>query len=212
MTDVWASLRDARLALVKTARQLEPAQWDARSWCDGWRVRDVLGHLVHLAEATQASMARDVLTHGLVPERALSQVATGLGTLHPNELLSRLEAAAGGRFHVIGSPAVVTVGEAITHGADMLRPLGVVLETDPAIVASVLPVYVRVRRLVFHGSSLGSVRLVATDADWAFGSGAEVTGRAVDLLLVLANRRQAVGDLSGPGLPALTLALPTPER
>ena len=47
------------------------------------------------------------------------------------------------------------------------------------------------------------VRLVANDANWAVGTGPEVTGRAVDLLLLLANRAQAVAYLSGPGLSAL---------
>ena len=44
---------------------------------------------------------------------------------------------------------------------------------------------------------------MANDANWAVGSGPEVTGRAVDLLLLLANRAQAVAYLSGPGLSAL---------
>jgi hypothetical protein len=47
------------------------------------------------------------------------------------------------------------------------------------------------------------VRLVATDADWAVGEGAEVNGRAVDLLLLLANRSQSIDCLAGPGVAAL---------
>ncbi len=42
--------------------------------------------------------------------------------------------------------------------------------------------------------------LVATDTYLRLGSGPEVTARAIDLLLLLANRRQALDDLSGPGV------------
>ena len=43
-------------------------------------------------------------------------------------------------------------------------------------------------------------RLVATDAPWARGSGPEVRGRCIDLLLFVANRRQVLPSLEGEGL------------
>jgi hypothetical protein len=130
--DVWRAVEDRRLALAERVAVLDSAQWEADSWCEGWRVRDVFA-----------------------------------------------------------------------HAADMLRPLGLDEDVDPSIVVPVLPVYRRLRRLAFQGESLRGVRLVATDADWTAGDGPELRGRAVDLLLFLANRHQAVEHLSGPGTAAL---------
>lgn len=190
--DVWRAVEERRLALAERVGALDAAQWEADSWCDGWRVRDVFAHLVHLAEATQWSMARDLVANGVAPNKALDRVARRLADEPRSELVSRLKAAARGRFHVVGSPPVVALGEVITHGADMLRPLGLDEDVGPSVVVPVLSVYRRLRRLAFQGESLRGVRLVATDADWTAGDGPELRGRAVDLLLFLANRHQAV--------------------
>ena len=51
------------------------------------------------------------------------------------------------------------------------------------------------------------LRLVATDADWSHGEGAEVRGPLVSLLMVVSGRAEALDDLTGPGLDRLTGAL-----
>ena len=43
------------------------------------------------------------------------------------------------------------------------------------------------------------VRLVATDLDWTHGKGPEVRGSGEALLMVMAGRRDALDDLTGPG-------------
>ena len=52
------------------------------------------------------------------------------------------------------------------------------------------------------------LRLVATDLDWSMGRGAEVSGPGEALLMAMAGRRDAVGDLAGPGLPVLAARVP----
>ena len=118
--DVWRAVEERRIALAERVGGLDSAQWDAPSWCEGWRVRDVFAHLVHLAEATQWSMTRDLLANGVAPNKALDRVARRLADEPQSELASRLTAAADGRYHVVGSPAAVALGEVITHAADLL--------------------------------------------------------------------------------------------
>ena len=195
-------MRELRTTVAARMRELTADQAGAPSWCEGWRVRDVAGHLVHLAEARQLTMARDILTHGVVPDRALSRIATALGDRPVAELADRLEAAAAGRFHIPGSPPAVALGEVVVHGADMFRPLGMAWDVPGETVRPVLPTYRRVGRLAFHGDP-GGVRLVATDVEGQEGEGPEVRGRAVDLVLLLAHRRQVVGSLAGPGVAQL---------
>jgi hypothetical protein len=47
------------------------------------------------------------------------------------------------------------------------------------------------------------LKLVATDLEWARGNGPSVEGPAEALLMVLAGRPHALGDLAGDGLPVL---------
>ena len=118
-------------------------------------------------------------------------------------LARRLRDAAGGRYHAVGTPPAVALGEVVVHAADALRPLGLALDPPPEMVAPVLDVYRRLGRLAFHGAPQRAVRLVANDLDWARGEGPEVRGRAIDLLLLMANRREVLPWLSGPGLASI---------
>jgi uncharacterized protein (TIGR03083 family) len=177
--------------------------WDRESWCSGWRVRDVLAHLVHLAEATQASMARDLLVSGVRPDPALRRIAGRMGDDAVPGLAERLRRGADGHFHLLGSPRSVALGELLVHGEDALRPLGLSSDIPPSDVRPVLDIYRRIGRLAFHGKRQPSVRLVATDVDWSSGRGPEVRGRAIDVLLLLANRSGARPSLTGPGTSVL---------
>ena len=51
------------------------------------------------------------------------------------------------------------------------------------------------------------LRLVATDAEWSHGEGAEVRGPLVSLLMAVSGRGEALDDLTGPGLVRLHGAL-----
>jgi len=200
--DIGARVHACRLLLADRIAALTPDQWDVESWCSGWRVRDVLGHLVHLAEATQISMGRDVLGNGGRPNRALQRIARQMGDRPVPELAERLRRSADGRFRVLGAPRTVVLGEVVVHGEDALRPLGVSI-AQPSDAQQVLAVYRRMGPVAFGAKRNKGVRLVATDTEWSAGSGPEVEGRAVDLLLLLANRHQVRTALTGPGVSAL---------
>jgi uncharacterized protein (TIGR03083 family) len=200
---VWDLVPRYRHAVADRFDQMSAEQWDLPTWCGDWRARDVLGHLVHIAEGSQRSMAVDIVRNGMVPDRALSRCACALGQEPVSALTQRLRAAAGGRFHVPGSPAVVALGELFVHGADVFDPLGITYDVSGDDASSALPAYWRLGRLAFHSSAYAKLRLVATDTDWSAGKGAEVHGSALALLQLMANRRQVIPHLSGPGVAAL---------
>ena len=200
VVEVWPEVRHFRWQFADLIESLDERAWNFPSWCEGWRVRDVLAHLVHLAEATQLSMAADMIRGGLRPDRTLREAARRLGDVPVPELTHRLRASADGRFHVFGSPASVALGEMLVHGADALRPLDLELDGPPSDAAGVLDAYWRIGQLAFHGALHKGLTLKATDFDWTKGRGPEVRGRAIDLLLLVANRRQVLPCLDGPGL------------
>ena len=200
---MWARVASLRIALADRVDALDDDQLSVPSWCEGWQVRDVIGHLVHLAEATQLTMARDIATNGILPNRAIARLARRTGAAPPEELARRLRAAAGGRFHVVGTPPAVALGELLVHGEDALAPLGQSLASTPADAVTVLDLYRRIGGVVFRTKLPRDVRLVAEDGDWSAGRGPEVRGRALDVLLLLANRSQARQRVHGDGVAAL---------
>jgi uncharacterized protein (TIGR03083 family) len=196
--EYWDLVASQRRALADRLDAMHPDAWDEPSWCAGWRVRDVLGHLVYLAEASTLSVAGDMLHNGIRPDPALSKLATRLGELPVPRLTARLRAAASGRFHIPVMPRAVVLGELVVHGADMLAFDAPTASLDPDSLIPVLDAYRRFARSAFHTTLARGCRLVATDAVWASGKGPELRGPASDLVLILANRPQALERVSGP--------------
>ena len=102
-------------------------------------------------------------------------------------------------------PPEVGLGDLLVHSADALRPAGLIPDPPLADVLVVLDTYKKWGRRVFHAVPHRSVSLAATDANWRSGAGLEVRGKAIDLLLLMANRRQVVDRLEGPGVERLII-------
>ena len=212
MRDVWRRVADERVALADELGGLAPADWERESRCRGWRVRDVVGHLVYLAEATHPGWALDTIRYGrgVAVNGALDVTARRMGAAEPAALLDRLRAASGGRFRAPGAPPTAALGEVVVHGEDVRRPLGLATpERDPVGLVPVLRLYRRVGWFFTRSGSRG-LRLVATDTDWAAGSGPEVRGPALGLLLAMAGRAPSGDEVTGDGVTLLYSRARTP--
>jgi uncharacterized protein (TIGR03083 family) len=201
--DVRPEVARLRREFANRIESLDETAWSSASWCQGWRVRDVLAHLVQNAEATHLSLARDLLRGGFRPDRTVSKAAKRLGDVPVPELADRLRAAAEGGVHLPGSPEAIGLGDVLVHSADAFRPVGLDVDAPPDDAAPALDAFWRAGRVIVHSAPHRRRRLVATDLDWSRGSGPEVRGRAMDLLLLVANRRQVLPCLEGPGLAGL---------
>jgi uncharacterized protein (TIGR03083 family) len=199
---LWDLVKAQRLAVADQILAGEPGYWDQPSRCDGWRVRDVMGHLVHMAESTRRSIGRDVRAHaGRDRDKGFALCARELGQRPVPELAQRLRRSARSKYN--GMPAVA-LSEVVVHGDDMFQPVGQRLSVDGGALVQALKLMWVVDRLgagfAFHGRAHRGVRLVATNVTWAGGRGPEVRGTALDLLALLTNRPVADLELSGPGV------------
>lgn len=225
-TRLWDLVEAEHLALADRLSHLSADQWEAPSRCDGWRILDVLGHLVHLTEGYPESPPRAQTTGGHRPGhpggtevpaekggrsrlsvRLADRMHTGfylrakqIGESPAPELVERLRRAAAARYN--GLPTVA-LSEALIHGDDMLQPLGLRCEVRPESALAALNLMRRVNRLApgfaFQGSAHRGVRLVAEDLGWSGGHGPEARGAALDILALLANRAGAAEGLRGAG-------------
>jgi uncharacterized protein (TIGR03083 family) len=201
--DVPKEVARLRRQFADQVESLDETAWNTASWCPDWRVRDVLAHLVRGAEMTPLSLTRVLLRGGLRPDRAVSNAAKQLADVPVAELADRLRTAADGGFRLPGFPEAMGLGDVLVHCADAFRPVGLDVDAPPADAAPVLDAFWRRGRMLVHAAPQRGRRLVATDLDWAKGSGPEVTGKAIDLVLLVANRRQVLPCLEGPGVAGL---------
>jgi uncharacterized protein (TIGR03083 family) len=212
-----AAVRDLtrahRLDLVETLEGLTPDQWQAPSLCSGWRVVDVAAHLAWAPVLGVGAGAAAMVRHRFSMNRMIARSAVGWSERGRSAVLAQLRDNARTGATPIGMPQVAALADAVVHGMDVRRPLGLPGQVPVEALAPVAAFGLGTRwplDVVVGGSArrrVAGVRLVATDTDWASGSGPDVHASAETLLLLLYGRPVAADDLTGPGAPALLARL-----
>lgn len=209
MTDLASLTRIQREGFVDTLAGLTDAQWDAPSLCGEWRVVDVAAHLAWAPVLGPAAGALAMARHGFSMNRMIARSAVEWSGRGRDAILAQLRDNARTGVTPIGMPAAAGLADAVLHGLDVRRPLGLPGQVPAGSLAPLADFVLATpwpMNAVVGGSArrrVAGVRLVATDADWSHGDGPEVRGSAEALLLLLYARPLAPDDLSGDGLPLL---------
>lgn len=202
MTDIWTTIAAERKALADDLTGLTPSQWDVKSLCTEWTVRDVVAHLSATAAMNPPKFVVNMAKAGFNFDRfANGQIAKHRGpdaaaTLTTFRGLQNSTSAPPG-------PKVTWLGEIVIHGADIRRPLDIPHTYPPEAVRQVAEFYTGSNLLIGAKNRIGGLTLNATDDYWQHGQGALVEGPLLSLLLAMTGRGAACADLSGPGVPTL---------
>ena len=89
------------------------------------------------------------------------------------------------------------------HGEDVFRALGGYREHPAEHLVAVADFYADSNTLIGAKRRIDGVALRATDTDWRHGSGPEVGGPMVALVMAMTGRKPALDDLKGDGVAAL---------
>lgn len=201
--DPWPAIDAERRAFVEYLANLPDDAWNRPSLCGGWTVREVVAHLIALSEITTGVFLAGIVSHGLsldrLNEARLRRVADACSNA---ELIERLRARVTARMHPPG-PVMTLLGEVVVHSEDVHRALGD-YGTHPAEhLIAVSDFYKRSNLVIPAKKRAADLSLRATDAAWASGSGSEVRGPMVAILMALTGRAVALDDLAGDGVAIL---------
>jgi uncharacterized protein (TIGR03083 family) len=200
--DLWPTVHAERAALAADLDTIDDQQWAAQSLCPKWTVRDVLAHMTATAKITSplffAKMAGSAFSLKKLQEK---DIATERGS-SAAETLARFKAQVNSSKHPPG-PGDSWLGEVIVHSEDIRRPLGISRQYPKDAVVEVADFYKGSNLVIGAKNRIAGLELRATDADWSQGEGPEVIGPILSLLLAMAGRQAAIGDLTGPGADVL---------
>ncbi|MGI5241034.1 maleylpyruvate isomerase family mycothiol-dependent enzyme [Dactylosporangium sp. CA-139066] len=200
----WRAIAAQRLALADLLEGLRDEEWERASLCQGWRVRDVAAHVAMapqvagvgalLADAVRARGSFHRLNHDAAVRHAEGRPAA--------RLVDELRTHA----HSRRLPAVTNyrniLFDTVVHGLDVAVPLHRPWPVPAAVATAAADRVWSMGWPFWARRRLRGVRLVATDADWSAGTGAEARGPIAALLLLLTGRTAAAAPrLSGPGAP-----------
>lgn len=202
----WTAIEHHRLAIADLLAGLSAPRWESPSLCPAWRVRDVVAHLtLATVPPSHLQLARQIVRSRGSFDRLNAALAVGRAELPPEELVALLRATAGSRAVPVVTNRDNLLLDVLVHGQDIAIPLELNLPVpiEPAVAAAdrawSMGWPFRARR------RLRGLRLSATDARWAAGTGPEVHGPISALLLLLTGRTTAaLPHLTGPGTARLT--------
>ncbi|TDP92080.1 maleylpyruvate isomerase family mycothiol-dependent enzyme [Labedaea rhizosphaerae] len=204
---VFAAQADRRRAVADLLDSLDDKQLATPSLCAGWTVKAVAAHLVAAAATSAVSFLAAMVRSGFRPHVANTQRARKLARRPAAELSRALREHAGHRMHPPGIGAVGPMTDLLVHEGDMRLPLGLPFDPPLPLVAEALGFLSgRAPGFVPKGR-LAGIKLVPTDLDRTWGSGAELTGRAADLMMAVCGRPAVLPSLTGPGAPILATRL-----
>lgn len=207
-SDVWPVVHAERARLVDDLRRLPAEAWTTPSSCAGWDVHDVLAHLVDSAVTTRLGFVKRMIQARFDFDRDNAAGIARRKCADPSDTLEAMRTLIGSTRTPPANPSTRLV-ECFVHGEDIRRPLGVGSHYPVAFVADALR-YQVTTTVGFGGGRerVDGLRLSATDAEFGHGpsTGAEVRGRAVDLLVAVSGRSVPVAALTGTGAAVLLSA------
>jgi uncharacterized protein (TIGR03083 family) len=197
-TDAMPMARAEREEFVALLEGLTPQQWDSPTLCKGWRVRDVVAHVIGYDPLSRLQLMR-WMAKGLVTRGGSNAVeVAAYRDKSTEELTALVRRYALPQGITAGFGGKIALTDGMIHQQDIRRPLGMhrTISAEPLRIA--LDFTTWAPRLLGALQARG-VRLVATDLDWSYGKGPEVRGSGEAVLLAMAGRRAALDDLEGPG-------------
>jgi uncharacterized protein (TIGR03083 family) len=202
MADLMPMVHAERHALADFLDTLTPEQWSAPTWCDQWNVQELVGHLTAAGNITAAhffgGFARSGFSFNRFVDGDLRTFAAGT----PADVRARFGAILDSNRKPPG-PAYVALGEVMVHGEDIRRALGAKGDHPTEHLGTLAELYKRTGAPLRAKKRLVGLRLEATDVDWSTGSGPEVRGPCMSLILAMVGRKAALTDCEGPGVETL---------
>jgi uncharacterized protein (TIGR03083 family) len=182
-----------RREIAECLSSLPDTQLAVRSLCAGWDVLTVGAHLAALMAA--------VIRHGGSMRRANDRLTRQMSRRGATAVIDALRSNADRPLASPRNGPVAPMTEVLVHAGDIYRPLGLDQVVSPEFVREALDFVTTVRpsNLVPRRRLVG-LRIVAEDVGFAAGSGEELRGNGLDLIMVLCGRISVLPALGGSGV------------
>jgi uncharacterized protein (TIGR03083 family) len=200
--ETWPVIHAERKALASDLQGLTGEQWATPSLCRPWTVRDVLAHMTSTASLTPPGFVAKLASNGFSFDKLQEAGIAAQRGDSPADTMAHFEAVENSVKHPPG-PADTWLGETIVHAEDIRRPLGIEHSYPTEAVVQVADFYKGSNLLIGSKRRIAGLALLATDTEWSHGSGPEVAGPILSLVMAMTGRKAPIDDLTGDGVATL---------
>jgi uncharacterized protein (TIGR03083 family) len=186
---IWQHIDTERSRVADLLESLPKAAWEQHSMCEGWSVRDVGAHLT-FSHARLRDVAWPAVRTGFRYNEMIRYTALHSPLTHA-QIVAKLRGFVGSRRRAPFVTELEPLLDILVHSQDICVPLGIKhpMPVDAAVAAADRVLSLRGPMRLWDPPR--GVRLVATDADWAYGEGAEKEAPIQSHLLTLTGRQRA---------------------
>jgi uncharacterized protein (TIGR03083 family) len=185
---------------------LPAADWDKPSLCTGWRVRDVVGHILYGNELKLWTLPYKLGRYGFSSDRSgkAYSIARAEGR-SPESLVADFDARNpwAGTCRVF--PPRYTLLDRLVHHQDIRRALGQPREVPLERTAPLLDLLPKLGSVFRSKQRMKGLRFEAFDAGWTWGPETDppVRGMSEAIIMTALGRDQALAECEGDGIPIL---------
>ncbi|WP_247826518.1 maleylpyruvate isomerase family mycothiol-dependent enzyme [Arthrobacter antioxidans] len=209
---VWPAVHIERDILIRELESLTPEQWAQPSLCPGWDIHDVVAHLVDSAKTTRLGFLRQLIAARFDFDRHNANGITRERASTPEATLAEFRRVRDATRTPPAAPATRLV-EAIVHGEDIRRPLGLPRSYPSGSIDVALRYQLRTGISMGGGKERAAgFRLRASDSGVGHGSGPEVEGTSLVLLMAISGRPVDTEDFRGEGAATFVRSLEQAPR
>lgn len=202
--DPWDGINQDRQALAGYLATLSPEDWQKRTWCDDWTVKDVAAHLLVSPTMTKGQVFLSFLKAGFnLDKMSATLVGRMTADMSNEDIVARTRSTANVRSAPPGLKPVGVFSEILVHAADISEAIGKPFDLPTEHYVVGLNHMKDVQPVLGCKKRIAGLKLKAHDADWSTGDGPLVEGSAKLLLAAMAGRRQALDSLRGEGVAVL---------
>lgn len=185
---------------------LAPDDWERPSLCDGWRVRDVVGHILYGQELKLWTLPWNLARFGFSSDRSGKHYSIRRAEGRtPEQLLHDFD----NRNPWAGTskvfPERLNLMDRLVHHQDIRRALERPRVVPIGRTAPLLPYLPKLGQVFRSKKRMRGLRFEATDTEWTHGDASAplVRGPAEAILMSTLGRGHALGDCEGEGVVVL---------
>lgn len=200
-------------SIAEFLKDIDDADFDVDSLCEGWRVRDVTSHMIVGHTTPMPSMMAAIARYGFNVPKGSKEMSRQYGSDHTADEIRASWSGVADEHTLKGISRVIPKQEGFTdhliHHQDMRRPLGREREIPEERLSAALDALPSIGGFLKSKQRMKGLQWVATDIDWSWGEGPVVQGPAEALILAAGGRRVALDELTGDGIETLGQRMPT---
>jgi uncharacterized protein (TIGR03083 family) len=184
-----------------------PAEdWERPSLCTGWRVRDVIGHILYGNTTPLWTISWRLARFGFDSDKSGSYYSIKRAEgRSPSQLLREFDERDPWKGTSSIFPARLNLMDRLVHHQDIRRALDRPRVVPLERTAPLLPSLPKLGQVFRSKKRMRGLRFEATDTDWSHGDAGAPTvrGPSEAILMATLGRGQALDDLEGDGVAVL---------